>query len=235
MLYDISQFDKQPFLCVHIDDPVLCKRTYPPRTPIYTSVSFSNDGKWLLVGTSGDVHYVLDSFEGTVVARLECEPAPLAAHLARSLTPSWSQVLLSRSQPAWSAPSPLLTTARWNLQLASRARKCDGRQMVATSSQVRTSVRAPPYTLADGLPRTGSIDGRLHIWDVAPPEADLAKLYPTRPAPGPECTLHPITSFEGHLGGPSRALAFNPRQAMIASAGFELVSRASWAAIVQQR
>lgn len=88
MLYDISQFDKQPFLCVHIDDPVLRKRTYPPRTPIYTSVSFSNDGKWLLVGTSGDVHYVLDSFEGTVVARLECEPAPLAAQSARSLTPS---------------------------------------------------------------------------------------------------------------------------------------------------
>jgi COMPASS component SWD2 len=72
MLYDTSNFDKAPFLCVHIDDPVLRERSYPPRTPIYTSCEFSNDGKWLLVGTSGDTHYVLDSFEGGVVARLEC-------------------------------------------------------------------------------------------------------------------------------------------------------------------
>lgn len=72
MLYDVTQFDKQPFLCVHIDDPVLRERSYPPRTPVYTSCEFSNDGKWLLVGTSGDTHYVLDSFDGTVVARLEC-------------------------------------------------------------------------------------------------------------------------------------------------------------------
>jgi COMPASS component SWD2 len=72
LLYDTKQFDKQPFLCVHIDDPILTERTFPPRTPIYTSAEFSNDGKWLLVGTSGDTHYVLDSFEGGVVARLEC-------------------------------------------------------------------------------------------------------------------------------------------------------------------
>lgn len=71
MMYDVKQFDKQPFLCVHIDDPVLPSRAFPPRTPVMTSLSFSNDGKWLLVGTSGDVHYVLDSFDGGVLARLE--------------------------------------------------------------------------------------------------------------------------------------------------------------------
>lgn len=71
MMYDVKQFDKQPFLCVHIDDPVLPLRAFPPRTPVMTSLSFSNDGKWLLVGTSGDVHYVLDSFDGGVLARLE--------------------------------------------------------------------------------------------------------------------------------------------------------------------
>jgi hypothetical protein len=46
-------------LCVHIDDPVLPLRAFPPRTPVMTSLSFSNDGKWLLVGTSGDVHYAI--------------------------------------------------------------------------------------------------------------------------------------------------------------------------------
>lgn len=75
MMYDVKQFDKQPFLCVHIDDPVLPLRAFPPRTPVMTSLSFSNDGKWLLVGTSGDVHYVLDSFDGGVLARLESKPA----------------------------------------------------------------------------------------------------------------------------------------------------------------
>lgn len=71
MLYDVKNFDKQPFLTTHIEDPVLSVRTFPARIPVYTSASFSNDGKWLLVGTSGDVHYVLDSFDGTVMARLE--------------------------------------------------------------------------------------------------------------------------------------------------------------------
>jgi len=72
-MYDLKNFDKQPFLTVHIDDPILRQRSFPPRTPIYTSISYSNDSKWLLVGTSGDTHYVLDAYEGHVVARLEGE------------------------------------------------------------------------------------------------------------------------------------------------------------------
>ena len=72
LMYDLRNFDKQPFLTVHIDDPILRERTFPPRTPIYTSISYSNDTKWLLVGTSGDTHYVLDAYDGNVVARLEC-------------------------------------------------------------------------------------------------------------------------------------------------------------------
>lgn len=71
LLYDLKNFDKMPFLSVQIDDPILSQRTFPPRVPVYTSLSFSNDGKWVLVGTSGDVHYVVDAFEGGVVARLE--------------------------------------------------------------------------------------------------------------------------------------------------------------------
>lgn len=70
-MYDLRNFDKQPFLTVHIDDPILRERTFPARIPVFTSVSYSNDSKWLLVGTSGDTHYVLDAYDGNVVARLE--------------------------------------------------------------------------------------------------------------------------------------------------------------------
>lgn len=74
------------------------------------------------------------------------------------------------------------------------------------------------------MPRVGSIDGRLLIWDFNPPASEGEALYPNRPAPGKHCTLHPINVLDGHPNGPSRAVAFNPRSAMIATAGFELVS-----------
>lgn len=71
LLYDLKNFDKAPFLNVKIEDTILEERSFPPRYPIFTSLKFSNDGKYLLVGTSGDTHYVVDAFEGNVVARLE--------------------------------------------------------------------------------------------------------------------------------------------------------------------
>jgi COMPASS component SWD2 len=73
LLYDFKNYDKMPFLSVQIDDPILGLKTFPPRIPIFTSLAFSNDGKWLLVGTAGDVHYVVDAYNGEVVARLEGE------------------------------------------------------------------------------------------------------------------------------------------------------------------
>lgn len=73
LLYDLKNFDKQPFLNIQIDDPVLHARSFPPRVPVLTSLAFSADGKWLLVGTGGDLHYIVDAFEGSIVARLECE------------------------------------------------------------------------------------------------------------------------------------------------------------------
>lgn len=36
-----------------------------------TSMSFSTNSKWILIGTAGDVHYVIDAFDGGLLARLE--------------------------------------------------------------------------------------------------------------------------------------------------------------------
>ncbi|KAG8950522.1 member of Set1p complex, histone methyl transferase [Tulasnella sp. 419] len=71
LLYDIKNFDKEPFLTITINDTALSKISYPPRVPCMTSMSFSANGKWLLVGTAGDMHYVLDAFDGTLLAKLE--------------------------------------------------------------------------------------------------------------------------------------------------------------------
>ncbi|EST05540.1 WD40 repeat [Kalmanozyma brasiliensis GHG001] len=73
LLYDIRKFDQMPFLVVHLDDSVALSRvSMPPRVPIITSLTFNSDSQYLLLGTSGDVHYVIDTFSdgGQVVARL---------------------------------------------------------------------------------------------------------------------------------------------------------------------
>ncbi|BGP58512.1 hypothetical protein JCM8202_001176 [Rhodotorula sphaerocarpa] len=183
MMYAMEAFDKQPFLCVHLDDPVLGRRLFPPRVPVMTSLSFSNDGKWLLVGTSGDVHYVLDSFDGSLLARLEMPEDQIAIGLERA-----------RLRPFDRPMTPAAGISSEEVKWSSDAR----------------------YVIS------GSIDGRVLIWDFAPPASEAATLYPNRPAPGKECTLHPIAVLDGHPNGPSRAVAFNPRSAMMASAGFEL-------------
>lgn len=68
----IAQLTPQvAFLCRQVRDPELARRSTPPRQPIWTSISFSNNGDFILIGTSGDVHYVLDAFTLYLHARLE--------------------------------------------------------------------------------------------------------------------------------------------------------------------
>lgn len=71
MLYDSSAFDKRPFLTIILDDPSLAAITFPPRPIFMTSLSFSTNGAYILVGCSGNAHYIVDSFEGTILAKLE--------------------------------------------------------------------------------------------------------------------------------------------------------------------
>jgi COMPASS component SWD2 len=71
MLYDLRNFDKEPFSVFPLnDDKYLQKISYPPRMPEFSKLEFSNDGKSILVGTTGEVHYILDAFAGAIKARL---------------------------------------------------------------------------------------------------------------------------------------------------------------------
>jgi COMPASS component SWD2 len=226
LLYDLKNFDKQPFLNVQIEDPVLAKRTFPPRVPVYTSLAFSNDGKWLLVGTSGDVHYVVDAFEGGVVARLECalrfpltgdagdeveRLMPAGPGFPNNPTGLERAVVAPYERPMEPAAGLSSEEVKWTP---------DGRYVVSGPS-CHPSISLIFLTDQPASRYTGSIDGKVHVWDVAPPEGAAQA---NRPPPGPSCTLFPLKSIEGHLGGPSRVVAFNPRTAMFASAGNDLVS-----------
>src|SRR5271169_2367450 len=71
MLYDLRNYDKEPFSVFSInDDTYLQNLSYPPRMPEFSKLEFSNDGKSILIGTTGGVHYVLDAFAGGIKARL---------------------------------------------------------------------------------------------------------------------------------------------------------------------
>lgn len=71
LLFDIRKLDSEPFADIPLNDKILERVGFPPRIPISTSVKFSNDGQHILISTSGNVHYVVHSFDYKIVARLE--------------------------------------------------------------------------------------------------------------------------------------------------------------------
>ncbi|KDQ15883.1 hypothetical protein BOTBODRAFT_157653 [Botryobasidium botryosum FD-172 SS1] len=173
LLYDTKNYDKEPFLTIHLDDNSLKRESYPPRVPVMTSLSFSTNGRWLLVGTAGNGHYILDSFEGGLLAKLEGFEG-----LERGKTGEKVGVVpvrgISGEEVSWTPDSK--------------------------------------YVVG------GSYNGKVHFWDIGAAEP----LAPTREGQDPKKVL-PAFSLDGHPG-PSRCVKFNPRFAMICSAGQELVS-----------
>jgi COMPASS component SWD2 len=173
LLYDQANFDKAPFLVITLDDPTLGLVSFPPRPIFMTSMAFSSNGKYLLVGCSGDAHYIVDAFEGHLLAKLEGHKG-----LERRSTQS----------PANIEP----------------VKGSSGEEVGWTPDS--------KYVVG------GSLDGKIVIWDVQQlpvrtGDVDL-KVPPMR--------LLPLTALDGHPGA-SRCVKFNPRLAMICSAGAELV------------
>jgi len=63
MLYDLRNYDKQPFTTFSLrDDNFLQSFSYPPQMPAWSKLEFSNDGKLMLLATRGHAHYIIDSF-----------------------------------------------------------------------------------------------------------------------------------------------------------------------------
>ncbi|OCF31863.1 compass component swd2 [Kwoniella heveanensis CBS 569] len=70
MMYATATMDRAPFAHCPLHDISLESISLPPPKPIFTSISFSNNGEYLLVGTSSDVHYLLDAFDLAPLRRL---------------------------------------------------------------------------------------------------------------------------------------------------------------------
>lgn len=179
LLYDVANFDKAPFATFTLDDPSLSQITYPPR-PIYmTSLQFSTNAKFLLVGCSGNAHYILDAFNGSLLAKLEGHEG--------------------------------------------LERRVQG-QPLSIQPQRGMSGEEVGFTPDSKFVVSGSLDGRVFIWDLAtvpivPPEPGQDD---NPPYTGPVVRVTPLVALEGHPG-PARSVKFNPRFAMMASAGAQLV------------
>ncbi|WVR05566.1 hypothetical protein IAU60_002585 [Kwoniella sp. DSM 27419] len=70
MLYATVSLDRAPFAHAPLNDISFQSVSVPPPRPIFTSIAFSSNGEYILVGTSSDVHYLLDAFDLTPLRRL---------------------------------------------------------------------------------------------------------------------------------------------------------------------
>lgn len=175
LLYDMNNFDKEPFLTMTLDDPLLKLVSFPPRRIYMTSLAFSSNGKYLLVGASGSAHYILDAFEGHLLAKLEGHIGLERTRLdvSEELNPTKG---ISGEEVSWTPDSKFILG--------------------------------------------GSLDGKICIWDVQnlPDRSNEPIDINKHPK-----VIQPLSIIEGHPG-PSRCVRFNPRLAMLATAGQELVS-----------
>ncbi|KAI0635718.1 WD40-repeat-containing domain protein [Trametes polyzona] len=172
LLYDQANFDKEPFMTIILEDPTLSLVSYPPRAIYMTSLAFSTNGKYLLVGCSGDAHYIMDAYDGHLLAKLE-------GHIG----------LERRKMDIPPSIEP--------------SRGCSGEEV--------------SWTPDSKFVVSGSLDGRICVWDA---QNLPVKEKPVDLKAAPLC-LKPLTVLEGHPG-PSRCVKFNPRFAMMCSAGAEL-------------
>ncbi|KAI9678645.1 MAG: member of Set1p complex, histone methyl transferase [Caeruleum heppii] len=67
LLYDVRQYDKAPFATF---DTLELEKTYTPSSVGrgWTTLEMANDGKSILLGTSGAGHFLLDAFDGHLKA-----------------------------------------------------------------------------------------------------------------------------------------------------------------------
>ncbi|CAH1756917.1 11951_t:CDS:2 [Entrophospora sp. SA101] len=71
-LYDVRKYEQGPFALFNFSDNFFAPSAYPnsPELPEWTGLKFSDNGLKILINTSGDVHYVMDAFNGQLLRRL---------------------------------------------------------------------------------------------------------------------------------------------------------------------
>jgi COMPASS component SWD2 len=82
-LYDLKNFDKAPFASFDLlDTEQRFSNSHGMKVAEgWSGLEFSNNGKYLLIATSGAGHYVLDAFDGKLVHYLR-RPSGSTSHLA---------------------------------------------------------------------------------------------------------------------------------------------------------
>ncbi|CAO1634707.1 unnamed protein product [Parajaminaea phylloscopi] len=173
LLYDSRKFTEAPFLTLPLnDDAYLSRFSMPPRQPIITSLSFSPSASsgHLLVGTSGDQHYVLDSFNNAYMWRLVGHEG-----LAKATAPP----PLDAEQEAGDAAS--------GMQGQKSSRRSAAVPEAGLSSEEVTWSPDGRFVLA------GSANGQVCVWEIPDKDKPL-------PPPGSDVSLNPIARLEGHSG-----------------------------------
>lgn len=90
ILYDLRNFDKPPFATFDLHEIERRFAHYgQSQAQGWTSLEFSNNGQYILLGTNGPGHYVLDAFEGGLKAYLYRAqgPPPFPSQLGQSDSP----------------------------------------------------------------------------------------------------------------------------------------------------
>lgn len=81
LLYDLRNYDKPPFATFDTKDIEYRSKTHGHRPGEgWSSLEFSNNGQYVLLGTNGAGHFVLDAFDGTLKAFLHRPRGPAPVH-----------------------------------------------------------------------------------------------------------------------------------------------------------
>lgn len=108
LLYDFRNFDKEPFSTFDILPYHLQEISNSPIKG-WNKLEFSNDGKSILLGTTGKSHFLLDAFDGTLKASLRRDHVGVARlsageHNHEGLDPSSADYLYPSSGDACFSP-----------------------------------------------------------------------------------------------------------------------------------
>lgn len=91
LLYDYRNYDKPPFATFDLaETEQRLGASHGQKGALWTTLEFSNNGKWILLGTASVGHYLLDAFDGDLRAFLHRgspAPAPSATSSPDAMQP----------------------------------------------------------------------------------------------------------------------------------------------------